>query len=155
MGRPYRLRGRSGARRALLSGDPQILADAARRRADAELFGHAAQDRAAGDRITGFRDPGAARAWRRWADQSVRNRVAWADVIARHRRSRRRSCGRLNLRRYSSVWRDFARCYSGQSIVDPAMSAKMRSGAGVTTMLGNFASAVFRLRSASTARSGP
>ena len=49
----------SGARRAVLSGDPQILADAAGRRADAELFRHAAEDRAARGRLAGFPDPGA------------------------------------------------------------------------------------------------
>ena len=38
MGRPHRLRRRSGAGGTLLSGDPEILADAAGRRADAELF---------------------------------------------------------------------------------------------------------------------
>jgi hypothetical protein len=34
----------------------------------------------------------------------------------------------MKLQEYSSVWRDFARCYSGYSIVDPAMSARKRSG---------------------------
>jgi hypothetical protein len=47
MGRCHRLRGRSGAGGTVLSGDPALLADAAGRRADAELFGHATQDRAA------------------------------------------------------------------------------------------------------------
>ena len=60
-----RLRGRSGARGALLSGDPPILADAAGRRVDAELFGHRPEDRAAGGRDAGFPDPGSARPWRR------------------------------------------------------------------------------------------
>jgi hypothetical protein len=39
MGRSHRLCGRSGAGGAVLSGDPPLLADAAGRRADAELFG--------------------------------------------------------------------------------------------------------------------
>ena len=45
----------------ILSGDPQILADAAGRRADAELFRHPAEDRAAGGCHAGFPDPGTAR----------------------------------------------------------------------------------------------
>ena len=52
------------------------------------------EDRAAGDRSSGLRDPGTERAWRRRTDQPVRHRIAGADVIARncgscrgHRRS--------------------------------------------------------------------
>ena len=85
-----RLRRRSGARGKILSGDPQILADAAGRRADAELFRHPAEDRAAGGGTPGFSDAGAARSRRRRADQPVRDRVAGADVVARHRRPCRR-----------------------------------------------------------------
>jgi len=40
MGRDDRLCGRSGACGKILSGDPALLADAAGRRADAELFGN-------------------------------------------------------------------------------------------------------------------
>ena len=60
----------------------RILADAAGRRADAELFRDPAEDRAAGGRHAGFPDPGAARSRRRRADQSVRHRVAGTDVVA-------------------------------------------------------------------------
>ena len=78
----HRLRRRSGARGTILSGDPALLADAAGRRADAELFRHSAEDRAAGGGRAGLPDPGAAGSWRRRADQSVRDRVAGTDVIA-------------------------------------------------------------------------
>ena len=73
MGREHRLCGRSGPRRAVLSRDPALLADAAGRRADAELFRHPAEDRAAGGRHAGFPDPGPARSRRRRTDQSVRH----------------------------------------------------------------------------------
>ena len=69
----------------------QILADAAGRRADAELFGHPAEDRAAGGRHAGFPDAGPARSRRRRPDQSVRHRIAGTDVVAGDRRSRRAS----------------------------------------------------------------
>ena len=69
----HRLRRRSGARGTVLSGDPALLADAAGWRADAELFGHSAQDRAAGGGRAGFPDPGPARSRRRRADQPVRD----------------------------------------------------------------------------------
>ena len=70
----------------------QILAGAAGRRADAELFRHPAEDRAAGGApaqdfvIQGPRD-----ARRRRADQPVRHRVARTDVVAGDRRPCRRT----------------------------------------------------------------
>ena len=87
----HRLRGRSGAGGTVLSGDPALLADAAGRRADAELFGNSTQDRAAGGGRAGFPDPGPKGSWRRRPDQSVRNRIAGADIVAGDRRSCRRS----------------------------------------------------------------
>src|SRR5207244_1465227 len=69
-------------REAVLSPNPPLLADAAGRRADAELFRDPAQDRAAGGRHAGLPDPGPARSRRRRTDQSVRHRVARTDVVA-------------------------------------------------------------------------
>src|SRR5216684_6132804 len=91
MGRYDRLRRRSGSGGQVLSGDPAILADAAGWRADAELFGNSAEDRAARGGRAGLSDPGAARPWRRRTDQSVRDRVAGADIFAGNRRLCRRT----------------------------------------------------------------
>jgi L-2-hydroxyglutarate oxidase LhgO len=71
---------------------PEILADTARWRADAELFGHSSEDRSAGGGHAGFSDAGPARSRRRRPDQSVRYRIAGTDIIARDRGSRRRTC---------------------------------------------------------------
>src|SRR5207237_7416368 len=79
--------------RAILSRDPALLADAAGRRANAELFRNPAEDRAAGRRYPGFSDSGPSRSRRRRTDQSVRNRIARTDVVARDRRSYRRAGG--------------------------------------------------------------
>ena len=76
MGREHRLRGGSCPCRAILSRDPALLADAAGRRADAELFRNPAEDRAAGGRHAGFSDPGPRRSRRRRTDQPVRYRIA-------------------------------------------------------------------------------
>src|ERR1700677_5347973 len=95
MGRRHRLRRRSSAGGTILSGDPAILANAAGRRADAELFGYSTQDRAAGGGGAGLSEPGAERPWRRRADQPVRNRIARADIVAGDRRSYRRSGRRV------------------------------------------------------------
>ena len=89
----HRLRRRSGAGGAVLSGDPALLADAAGRRADAELFRNPAEDRAAGGGHAGFPDPGAARPRRRRADQPVRHRIAGTDVVAGDRGPCRRIGG--------------------------------------------------------------
>ena len=80
---------------AVLSRHPPLLAGAAGRRADAELLGNAAQDRAAGGRPPGLPDPGTARTRRRWTDQSVRDRVAGTDIVAGDRRPCRRACRRM------------------------------------------------------------
>ena len=61
------LRRRPGAGGAVLSGDPALLADAAGRRADAELFGHSAEDRATGG------------ARRRISSSRGRVNTAWTD----------------------------------------------------------------------------
>src|SRR5260370_1112860 len=82
MGRQHRLRRGSGAGGTVLAGHPSVLADAAGRRADAQLFGNSAEDRAARGGGTGFPDPGATRSWHRRADQFVRNRIARADIVA-------------------------------------------------------------------------
>ena len=87
----------------ILSGDPQVLADAARRRPDAELFGRATEDCAAGGRLAGFPDPGPKGPWRRRSDQPVRDRIARADLVAGDRglcrHTRRRMSRRGDLRR--------------------------------------------------------
>ncbi len=54
MGREHRLRGRPRACGKILSRDPALLADAAGRGADAELFRNPAKDRAARGRHAGF-----------------------------------------------------------------------------------------------------
>ena len=77
-----RLRRRSGAGGTVLSGDPAILADAAGRRADAELFGNSTEDCSAGGGRAGFPDPGTAGPRRRRTDQFVRDRIAGTDVVA-------------------------------------------------------------------------
>src|SRR4051812_20308072 len=91
MGREHRLCGRPRACRKILSRDPALLADAAGRRVDAELFRNPAEDRAARGRHAGFPDPGTARPWRHRTDQPVRYRIAGADVLARHRGPCRRN----------------------------------------------------------------
>src|ERR1700720_3437167 len=91
MGRSHRLRRRSGAGGKILSGDPPILADAAGWRADAELFGNAAEDRTAGGRSPGLPDPGAKGSRYRRADQFVRNRIARTDIVIGDRGLRRRT----------------------------------------------------------------
>src|ERR1700716_2115627 len=91
MDRRDRLRRRSGACGKILSGHPAILAGAAGRRADAQLFGNSTQDRAAGSGRAGFPDPGTTASWRRRADQFVRDRVARTDIIAGDRRLCRRT----------------------------------------------------------------
>ena len=65
----------------VLSRDPALLADAAGRGADAELFRNPAQDRATCGCHAGFPDPGTARARRHWIDQPVRHRIAGTDVV--------------------------------------------------------------------------
>src|SRR5882757_4230273 len=93
MGRDHRLRRRSRAGGTVLSGDPALLADAAGRRADAELFRNPAEDRAARSGQAGLPDPGATRSRSRRADQFVRNRIAGPDIIAGDRGPCRRACG--------------------------------------------------------------
>ncbi len=97
----HRLRRRSGAGGTVLSGDPALLADAAGRCADAELFGHSTEDRAAGGRRAGLPDPGAAGSRRGRADQSVRNRIAGTDVLPGDRGSCRGTGG--GIKRTSGV----------------------------------------------------
>src|ERR1700752_2522121 len=95
MGRPYRLIRRSSAGLTNLTGNSQILADAAGWRADAELFRHAHQDRAAASRHAGLRDPGPTPS-RHWQpDQPVRHRIAGTNVIACDSRACRRTRKRI------------------------------------------------------------
>jgi L-2-hydroxyglutarate oxidase LhgO len=71
---------------------PAIRPDAAGRRADAQLFRHTTEDRAAGGGRAGFPDPGSTGSWHRRADQFVRDRIAGTDVIAGDRGLCRRAC---------------------------------------------------------------
>lgn len=66
----YARRPRAG--RAVLSGDPPLLANASRRRPGPELFGNPAQDRTARRGAAGFRDPRPAGPWSCGAGQPVR-----------------------------------------------------------------------------------
>ena len=78
VGRAHRLRGRPAARRALLRGDPQVLARAAGRRARARLCRHPPEDRgteASPRRISKCRDPRRT-AFRDWCTSSASSRPA-------------------------------------------------------------------------------
>src|SRR6266852_1920028 len=140
MGRYHRLCRRSGAGGKVLSRHPAILADIARWRAGAGIFGDPAQDRAAGGGGAGFPDPGATGSWRRRADQFVRDRIARTDIIAGNRRLCRRARRGVGF-------------FAAQAHLEGVSAIALIPW--VAAVLAGLASAAFRPRYASTARSRP
>src|SRR5579862_1434072 len=82
MDRFVRLRRQPAARRALLPGDPPLLAGAARRCAASRLRGRASEDHRARRARCGFPYRRSARPRRRRGSEPLRYRVTWADRLA-------------------------------------------------------------------------